>query len=48
MFLDKTKSRSCENQPGKRSTDVDKENPGKNENGSLFGPDVKYKGRRKR
>ncbi|MFN8698834.1 MAG: hypothetical protein ACK5XQ_05855 [Flavobacteriales bacterium] len=48
MFLDKTKSRSCENQPGKRSTDVDKENPGKNENGGLFGPDVKYKGRRKR
>jgi len=48
MFLDKTKTRSCENQPGKQSTDVDKESPGKNKNSGLFGPDVKYKGKKRR
>lgn len=48
MFLDKTKTKACENQPGKQSTDVDKEKPGKNKSDSLFGPDVKYGGRRKR
>jgi hypothetical protein len=48
MFLDRTRTRECENQPGQRSTDVDKEKPGKNASDNLFGPDVKYKGRKKR
>jgi hypothetical protein len=47
MFLDKSKGRSCENQPGS-SDQVDKEKPGRHGSGDLFGPDVKMKGRRRR
>ncbi|MFN8776177.1 MAG: hypothetical protein ACK5XV_05350 [Flavobacteriales bacterium] len=48
MFLDRTKSKPCENQPGRSSTQVDKENPGRNAAGDLFGPDVKRKVKRRR
>jgi hypothetical protein len=48
MFLDKTKSKSCENQPGTKSTDLDKENPGRHGSNDLFGRDAKMKGKQKR
>ena len=48
MFLDKTKTKSCENQPGKTITNVNKDRPGKHNSNDLFGRDVKMKGKQKK
>ncbi|MFY7971838.1 MAG: hypothetical protein ACOVOO_07840 [Flavobacteriales bacterium] len=47
MFLDRTKTKSCENQPGSKQQ-VDKDKPGKHQSNSLFGDEVKMKKLRKR
>ena len=47
MFLDRTKTKSCENQPGSKQQ-IDKDKPGKHQSNSLFGDDVKMKKLRKR
>jgi hypothetical protein len=47
QWLDKEADRSCEGQPGKGPSKVDKDKPGKHENHSLFGPDGKKMRHRK-
>jgi hypothetical protein len=48
LFLDKTKGRSCENQPNAKTEDISKEKAGKHAPNTLFGPDVKSKKVRRR
>jgi hypothetical protein len=48
LFLDKSKGRSCENQPGAKIKELDKEKVGKHAPNTLFGPDVKTKKVRRR
>lgn len=48
QWLSKRPARECEGQPGKMSTDVDKENPGKRGSNSLWGNEGKKMDRKRR